>query len=236
MFTTRDEHSGDPVYHKLRRLIIEGYYPPETRLVEEKLAHDFGVSRTPIRQALARVAAEGLIHTYPNRGAVVCSFTRKDLIQTFDLRAVLEGYAAQQAAQHIDQQQLERLEQLAGLLEATEERTFDSREETVHFLVEHNQHFHSIIVSASQNRRLSNMLTVVVDVPMQFRSFYWYTDDERRVSNFFHRSILSALHRRDGERARAMMQEHIYRGRDFLLQRIDTINTTASAQVSQEIP
>ncbi len=213
--------SPDPVYLALRRLIIEGRYAPGARLVEERIAQDLGVSRTPVRQALARVAAEGLVRIYPNRGAVVRTFSREDLVQAFELRAVLEGHAAASAAARITTTQLARLEEAIQALEDSLARRFDSRQAEVHFLVEQNQRFHSTIIGASGNQRLADILPQVVDVPLQFRSFYWYSPEERRISNFFHRSIANALHRREPERARAMMTEHIFHGRDFLLKSLE---------------
>ncbi|MCU0491793.1 MAG: GntR family transcriptional regulator [Chloroflexaceae bacterium] len=204
----------------MRRLIIEGRYAPGTRLREEAVASDLGVSRTPVRQALARAAAEGLVRLYPNRGAVVRTFTRDDLMQAYDLRAVLEGFAAHQAALRITAAQLDVLETEATLLEYSLGQRFDSREAEVHFLVVHNQVFHNTIVEASGNERLADMLPLVVNVPLQFRSFYWYSEEERRISNFFHRGILRALHARDADRARALMQEHVHSGRDSLLKNI----------------
>jgi DNA-binding GntR family transcriptional regulator len=218
---TNGEPADDPVYRELRRLIIEGVYPPGTRLVEERLAGDLGVSRTPVRQALARVAAEGLARIYPNRGAVVRTFTRDDLVQNFDLRAVLEGLAAHQAAARITEAQLEALDRVAAALEASLDQRFEAHNDEVHYLVRHNHIFHSTIIAASGNQRLADILPLVVDVPLQFRSFYWYSHEERRISNFFHRSILNALRGRDADRARAMMQEHIYFGRDFLLKSLE---------------
>jgi len=91
---TTDETSADQVYQRLRRLLIEGHYPPGSRLIEERLAQDLGLIRTPVRQALVRAAAEGLVQIFPNRGAVARSFTVDDLIEMYDLRALLEGHAA----------------------------------------------------------------------------------------------------------------------------------------------
>jgi len=208
---------GDPVYPRLRRLIIEGHYLPGTRLIEDRLARDLGVSRTPVRAALARAAADGLVQIFPNRGAVVRTFSRADLISAYDMRAVIEGYAAGRAATLISPEQLDTLERAAVALEQSLARSFDSREAEIHFLVEQNQRFHQVIVEACGNTRLPGLLLSIVDIPMQYRSFYWYSREERGVSNFFHRSILRALHDRDADRARAMMQEHVYRGRDVLL-------------------
>ncbi|MCL6539597.1 MAG: GntR family transcriptional regulator [Roseiflexus sp.] len=216
----------DQVYSRLRWLIIEGHYPPGSRLVEERLASDLGVSRTPVRQALARVAAEGLVHIYPNRGAVVRRFTTADLLEIYDLRALLEGHAAYLAASRIGLEQLAILKDAAEALEQSLTRTFESRTAEVRFLVEQNAIFHDTILFAAGNERLTSIVHMVVDIPLQFRSFYWYTPEERHISNFFHRAILKALQQGDGERARAMMREHIYHGRDALLQNFNDDQTT----------
>jgi DNA-binding GntR family transcriptional regulator len=218
-----DTAGSDPVYQRLRRLIIEGHYQPGTRLIENRLARDLGVSRTPVRAALSRAASDGLVRIFPNRGAVVRTFSHDDLISAYELRAVMEGYAAARATARISQDQLDALEQAALALEESLSREFASREEEVHFLVEQNQCFHTIIVHASGNERLAALLPAIVDVPMQYRSFYWYSREERGISNFFHRSILRALRDHDADRARAMMQEHVYRGRDVLLESLGEI-------------
>ena len=212
------DQTVNSVDQRLRRLIMEGHYKPGTRLVEERLAQELGVSRTPIRQALARAAAEGLIDLSPNRGATVRRFTRADLIQAFDLRAVLEGHAAHAAASRISPEQLALLDQTAAVLEQALDQRFATHTDAVYFLVAQNQVFHSTVLAASGNLRLAALLPQVVDVPLQFRSFYWYSPAERQTSNFFHRSILAALKQQDGDRARGLMIEHILSGRDFLLQ------------------
>lgn len=227
---TTDETSADLVYWRLRRLLIEGHYPPGSRLIEERLAQDLGVSRTPVRQALVRAAAEGLVQIFPNRGAVARSFTVDDLIEMYDLRALLEGHAAYLAARRITAEQLARMEMATTALEQSLSLTFERRQDEVHFLVEHNAVFHQTIAEAAGNQRLITMLNQIVAVPLQFRSFYWYQPEQRQISNFFHRSILNALRLGDGDRARAMMREHIFYGRDVLLQSRSAEETTASGE------
>jgi DNA-binding GntR family transcriptional regulator len=209
--------SSDEIYLQIRRRLIEGQYPPGSRLIEERLAQDLGVSRTPIRQALARAAAEGLVQLYPNRGAVARSFTQADLLEIYELRSVLEGHAAARAATRISAAQLAELAQIATALEQAQDEQFPTHADAIHFLVEQNARFHALIITTGGNQRLAAMLSNVVNVPLQFRSFYWYSPAERERSNFFHRSILNALSQGDADRARAIMQEHIYHGRDVLI-------------------
>ena len=211
-------HGSEEPYRVVRQRIIEGVYGAGERLIEERLAQELGVSRTPIRQALSALAAEGLIQLVPNRGAVVRTFSLQELRETFDLRALLEGYAAFHAALHIDAEQLATLRAMTQEMEVAIERKSDDRRAEVRSLVDRNRVFHDTIVRASGNHTLPQLLRQVTDVPLMFRSFYWYSPEERRRSVFLHWRIVDALAARDPERARMLMQEHVYEGRDFLLQ------------------
>jgi DNA-binding GntR family transcriptional regulator len=185
-------------------------------LIEEQLAERLGVSRTPVRQALTMLEAEGLVEITPNRGATVCSFSIEDVWDIYDLRAVLEGHAARQAAGRIQRHELERLRELAGQMEGLAGR-FDDHEEGIRTLVGLNQKFHGTIVEASRNRRLKRLINRTVEVPLMFKAFFWYTPHERTISNYFHRQILDALEKGDADRAESIMREHVYEGRDFVI-------------------
>jgi DNA-binding GntR family transcriptional regulator len=212
---------GEPgpsgVFERLRRLILEGEYVPNERLVEEQLAERLGVSRTPIRQALTMLEAEGLVEIAPNKGAMVCSFTIEDVWDIYDLRAVLEGHAARRAADRIHEDELARLRSLAADMENISPGRFLGHEEEIRWLVATNQEFHGTIVSASRNGRLGKLIRRTVEVPLMFKAFYWYGQHERRISNHYHRQILGALEAGDGERAEIIMREHVYEGRDFVI-------------------
>lgn len=199
----------------LRRMILLGEYGPEERLIEEQLAERLGVSRTPVRQALAMLEAEGLVEMIPNRGAVVCSFGLEDVFDIYDLRAELEGYGARRAASRVTEESLDILGRLVGEQEAI--GVGRDRGEEVRRLVAVNQGFHGEIVALSGNRRLERLIRRTVQVPLMFKAFYWYTERERVISKHYHRQILTALTQRDGFRAEIVMREHVYEGRDFVI-------------------
>ncbi len=201
---------------RLRALILTGEYGPDERLIEEQLADRLGVSRTPVRQALAMLEAEGLVEITPNRGATVRSFSVDDVWDIYDLRAVLEGHAARRAAGRIENGELERLRELAGEMERLPGR-FDDHEEESRALVALNQEFHGTIVEASRNRRLERLINRTVEIPLMFKAFFWYTPHERTISNHYHRQILEALENGDADRAEIIMREHVYEGRDFVI-------------------
>ena len=204
------------VLERLRALILTGEYGPDERLIEEQLAERLGVSRTPVRQALTMLEAEGLVEITPNRGATVCSFSIEDVWDIYDLRAVLEGHAARRAAGRIERRELERLRELAREMEGLPGQ-FDDHEEEIRALVALNQEFHGTIVEASRNRRLERLINRTVEIPLMFKAFYWYALHERTISNHYHRQILEALENGDADRAEIIMREHVYEGRDFVI-------------------
>ena len=208
------------VLERLRALILTGEYGPEERLIEEQLAERLGVSRTPVRQVLTMLEAEGLVEIEPNRGATVCSFSIEDVWDIYDLRAVLEGHAARRAGGRIEGHELERLRELAGEMEGLAGR-FDDHEEEIRALVGLNQEFHGTIVEASRNRRLGRLINRTVEIPLMFKAFFWYTPHERVISNHYHRQILEALEGGDADRAEIIMREHVYEGRDFVIRALE---------------
>lgn len=205
------------VFEALRRSILEGEYGPNERLVEEQLAERLRVSRTPIRQALTMLEAEGLVEIEPNKGAAVRSFSVEDVWEIYDLRAVLEGHAARRAATRIERGELDRLWALAKEMEGKDRDQFISHEEEIRWLVGANGEFHGIVAVAGRNRRLETLIQRTVQVPLVFKAFYWYTPHEHVISNHYHRQIAGALEAGDAERAEIVMREHVYEGRDFVI-------------------
>ena len=216
----RSRPSATDVYHALRQRILSGAYQPGERLVEDAVALRLGVSRTPVRQALTMLEAEGLVEIVRHRGARVCGFGIEDVRHFYDLRAVLEAHAAACAATQITETELDRLAELAEQMERLPSLNLPSREDEVRWLVTHNQEFHQIIVNASRNPHLDKLVRRTVEVPLVFKSFFWYSPYERTISNHYHRQILRALAGRDAARAEIVMREHIYEGRDFVIQKL----------------
>jgi DNA-binding GntR family transcriptional regulator len=205
----------------LRRSIIEGEYEPRQRLIEEQLAERLGVSRTPVRQALTMLEAEGLVEMAPNRGAMVCSFSTEDVLEIYDLRAVLEGHAARRAATRISERDVARMGELAREMEATEPGVSGEHEKETRRLVACNGEFHGTVLRASGNVRLERLVQRTVQVPLVYKAFFLYGPEERVISNHYHRQILKALQVGDADRAEIVMREHVYEGRDFVIQSIE---------------
>ena len=215
--------SSDEVYAVLRRAIVEGAVKPGERLTEERWAGELNVSRTPVREAMAILEAEGLITSIPNRGAVVRTFSKEEVKEIYDLRAVLEGYGARKAAALITDDELSSLRRINESMSKSFAKTFSSKTEQVRWLVEQNNEFHRVVVGASRSEKLAIALKSISEVPLVFRAYFWFGPEQRVLSNHYHGQIVLALQNRDGERAESVMKEHVYEGRDFLLDKIEAI-------------
>jgi len=198
----------------IRQAILDGRLEPGSPLKEQELAHQLGISRTPVREALLMLRAEGLIVTAPNRSAVVREHDAADLKDLYQLRALLEGYAAREAAKRISEEELERLNESCARFEAL---SVDDIGE----LVKENLLFHNIILGAAGSERLRSMVQKVIELPLVYKSYIWYPPDQKRISAHYHRQITNALRARDAERAELIMQEHIFEARDLLVSRLD---------------
>ncbi len=222
---------GDVVEY-IRSKILTGEYGPEGRLVEEQIAGELGVSRTPVRQALTIVESEGLVEIFPNRGAIVASFSFDKVWRVYDVRAVLEGLAARRAAENIGEAELEKLRALADEMESIHEelraanvpsgRLGDaSHKEWIRRLVNANQDFHHAIAAASRNRRLEKLVRSSGQLPMVLKAYSWHRPYERAATNHYHRKIIRALEAGDALRAELVMTEHVYEGRDVILRALE---------------
>jgi DNA-binding GntR family transcriptional regulator len=198
----------------IREAIVDGRLEPGRRLKEEELARDLGISRTPVREALLVLQAEGLVVATPNRGAMVRVHDAEDLEDLYSMRALLEGYAARRAAAQIS------AEQLAALRESCERWEQIDPDADLRGLVQENLFFHNTILEAARSARLTSMVRKVIELPLVYRSYIWYSPDQWRISMHYHRQITSALAARDSERAELIMKEHVFEARDLLVSQV----------------
>jgi len=195
----------------IRGAITDGRLEPGRRLKEEELARELGISRTPVREALIILQTEGLVESRPNRGAFVRSYDVEDLDDMYALRALLEGHAARRAATRLTEDDVARLRASCDAFEALTV-TDDPRE-----LVRENAVFHNIIVEAAGSSRLAALVRGVVELPLVYRSYIWYSPEQKQISAHYHRQITKALEDRDAERAELIMKEHVFEARDVLI-------------------
>lgn len=194
----------------IRAAILDGEVGPGDRLKEKEIARQLGISSTPVREALQALDAEGLIELVPNRGAVVRTYDAAQLEELYRLRALLEGHAAREAAGRITDSQLAELD-------ASCERFAALRaDDDIRSLVRENLAFHSAIIDAAGGEVLAELIRKVMQIPLVYRVYVWYSPEQRLLSEHYHRQLVHVLRERDAPRAQAVMQEHVLEARDVL--------------------
>jgi DNA-binding GntR family transcriptional regulator len=204
----------EKAYAAIREGIMGGTYPGGAHLKAEDLAVAIGVSRTPVREALRRLHAEGLVDFVANRGAYVLNWDKSDVDEVFGLRMVLESFGAELAATR------RTAEQLAQLHDLAQRMTVAARERPPHYLeliAELNTAFHKLIHAASGVKRLSPILLTVIQIPLTMRTFNRYSSEDLERSMAHHREIVAAFEVRDSRWAGAVMRSHIIAAHNVFL-------------------
>jgi DNA-binding GntR family transcriptional regulator len=226
------EELADRIHAK----ILSGDYPPGTRLKQEILAQAFDVSRTPIREALSRLEAKGIVSQAQRRSAVVKSPSSRDISEMYQVRAELEGLAAQLAARWITDRQLidlriahDAFSEAVRLFRSTRladkpgpgvEQSNTAFEETSKRWLEMNSSFHKTICDASNNRFLARTIqeimsgyarSIMIASTVGMNSYRIDTTVNQ------HERILKALEEREPVKARRAMTEHILEGGEFVI-------------------
>ncbi|MEG6616643.1 GntR family transcriptional regulator [Peptococcaceae bacterium 1198_IL3148] len=193
----------DKVYQQLRRAIFDGALQPGERLIERKLAQIFGVSRTPVREAIRMLELAGLVYHLPRIGVVVTEINQSEVLEIYRIRAVLEGLAARMAAERISPDQLAQLEKLLRSIEESFKRKeLDSLEKF------HRQ-FNDLIYKAAGSARLYDMITTLLDYVVRYARVGYSKPGRIEEANKEHRRLLEALKLKDGDLAERLAREHI---------------------------
>ena len=208
----------------IRNAIIEGRLEPGKRLKEEELARELGISRTPVREALLMLQAEDLVVATPNRGATVRVHDADDLHDLYELRALLEGHATRRAAERISQ---EAVTDLGESCDRFDRLSHDDLPE----LVKENLFFHNTILELAASNRLAAMVRKVIELPLVYTSYRWYSPVQKQISAHYHRQIVNAFAATDPDRAELIMKEHVLEARDLLVS-----NMRARQEPAEESP
>jgi len=216
---------ADQIAYRLQRDILERRIGLGDHLAQDELCARFGVSRTPIREALARLAASSLVELRPNRGAIVRRPGRREIRELYELRAELEGFAAERAAARVDRPALRRLDRLQReLAEIVEERPWpeadaDDRSVFAAAAGAANDAVHDLILVCADNDALTeDVARLRGRFPKDYVTEAAGGADELRALNIIeHETVLAALADGDGARARRAMTDHIAHAATLLL-------------------
>lgn len=222
----------EKVYHAIRERIVNGELQPGTRLEFKKMSAELGVSTTPLREAMNKLATEGLVELLPRLGALVKRMDPQEAIEVFGVREAVESYSAERAAMLMNDEQLTELGDILSamkrlveafkaepdeqLAEATEKRFLDL-----------DRAFHLHIIDATGNRRLTKLLADTQVLERVFRP-------HRIVHNLSviedawsaHNAIYQAIRKRDADKARTEMANHIRKSLE------NTLNANRKARTS----
>lgn len=201
------------VFKQLRTDILSGKYKDNEELRENTIAKEYGVSRTPVREAIRQLELEGLVVTIPNKGAYVNSIKRKDVEDIYAIRSLLEGLCARWAAENITKEQLETAEEILFMTR------YHLEHEHFGQLCDYDGKFHEALYNACGSPILNHLL----------RDFHEYIQNVRKralkdKSRAFlcqeeHEAILGAIKMKDGDKAASLASRHIQKAAENIIQK-----------------
>ncbi|MEW6669014.1 MAG: GntR family transcriptional regulator [Thermodesulfobacteriota bacterium] len=197
-------------YEKIRSEILKGELPPGRRIILSTLAGQFGVSEIPIREALKRLEAEGLVTNTPHVGFEVTAPDFKNQTQVFAVRQLLEGHATYLTAQRITSA---KLKILSNLIEEMRKNAGNNA-----LMVELNGKFHDLIYRSCGNQVLYGLIQQTWAMAARTRSIFFLINDRASASIKEHEEIYRHLEAHDPEKAQRALQEHKQRAYDLLCQ------------------
>jgi DNA-binding GntR family transcriptional regulator len=211
---TRSLTSAERVLHAVRELILGGQLTPGARLGEVELAERLGVSRTPVREALSRLAAEGIVEIQPNLGARVATWTVAELEGVFDLRSAIEPQLTAYVVPNAGPADLAELDDLAHRMADV---GCPGPGQNLDALVPLNRAFHDRLVALADHPTLATALAAAIHPPIVLRNFHAYDEASLRRSLAHHVEIVAALRAGDATWARAVMTAHIHNARAVMV-------------------
>lgn len=209
-----------PVFiaEELKHLIYTGALQPGERLNEAALALRMGTSRGPIREAIRMLTGLGLVQAVVNRGVFVRQISVREMLEIYDLRALVFGFAADRATEHINDHEKQVFKGLLAEMDKACEAGDGDR------YYDLNLQFHALVLQLSSNKRAHETYDDYVKELHPFRRRYFNSSGNMRRSNIEHRSIYEAIATGAKAKARRAAERHVLSGRTRLLASIDNAN------------
>jgi len=207
----------DELIDRLREMIVMGDLEPGTKVPEQALAIKFGVSRTPLREALKVLASEGLITLTPNKGATISALTLEDLEEAFPIMGALEALAGELACRRITDEEIANLHRLHDQMIAH----YQAEEMPEYFRC--NQEIHNQILKAADNATLSSMYAGLSGQVRRARYVANISTHRWAQAVAEHEEIITALAARDGARLSEILKRH-------LINKFETVKETIRAE------
>ncbi|MDB5890935.1 MAG: GntR family transcriptional regulator [Polaromonas sp.] len=213
----------EQVAHRLRQMLLESRIAPGAKLNERELSEVLKVSRTPLREAIKMLAAEGLVELLPNRGAIAVELSEADVLHTFEVIAGLEGHSGELAAERITPEELTEITAMHFEMLGA----YTRRDLPAYYRL--NAAIHSAINTAAKNPVLASTYGQV-NARLQALRFRSNQDEEKwQAAVAEHEEMIRALTARDGAALRAVLSRHIQNKRDVVISQL-----RAAAQAARE--
>ena len=202
---------AEKMYRELAYQIINGEIKHGTRLIERELAEKFEISRTPIREALNRLAMDDLVELVPHKGGFVKGLSSKDIIDIYDIRSALEKLALQLSILLIPKNKIKRIK------EKINKAKKKSEEDRINDFISIDRDIHKLIVEHSNNERLIKIIKNLWDIVNIYREMDAPLEGRAEEALIEHEDMLSAIERRDTNTACEMLEKHIEKSKNSIL-------------------
>jgi DNA-binding GntR family transcriptional regulator len=200
------------ILETIRDAIISGGLKPGEKVAEPELAERFGISRTPIREAFRQLESEGYLTVIPRKGAVVVSFSQRDVEEFYAIKSILEGYAARKACANLSPREIEKLQNINEKL-----RQLAQEADIKHFFKVHND-FHDLFIKAADNDKLNELIMSLVGKFQRLRIASLSLPGRMKVSVQEHEKIIEAFRKRDADLAEKLVRKNAEYGGKVLMQ------------------
>jgi len=202
----------DQIYEILRRKIFTSQYNIGKKLIENEIAKQMNVSRTPVREAFRKLEIEGLVEHKPRKGVFVKGLKRSDIIEIYSIRSVLEGLAAKNAAKNINDKELKKIKNIISKMKTAIK--LDDSELFKRSCIE----FNDVIRDASKMPRLHKMISQLKEYTQETREITLSDKKRRRKVVKEHEAIYKAIYNNDSEKAEVVTKEHLEKAKNKFLE------------------
>lgn len=214
----RQKTLREQIVDSIKESVAMGKLKPGEKICETKLAEDLGISRTPLREAIQTLEAEGFLKVIPRRGAVVSEYSEKDIRDIYEIKATLEGLAARLATIEMTDADIDRLLSINDQLKSM---SLKGESSVSRFFKVHNQ-FHDIFLKASNNERLYQLNCQLMEPFKRFRLASLAIPGRFEEAASTHDKIIEAFRDRDAEKAERLVMENVKEGGAALLKKLES--------------
>jgi Transcriptional regulators len=198
------------VLERLRKAIMDGSFQSGDRLVETSIAEGMGVSRTPVREAFRQLEIEGLAENVPRKGTVVKGISKRDILEIYEIREVLEGLAFRLACANISETRILELKEMLLKME----KSIDNNDIKEYWRL--HSEFHNTIMYFSNNQRLIDQMKQIYEYLSKLRNFTLVMNKRRSIAMEEHKALIEAFENKDEILAEQIGREHTLNAKKFL--------------------